>query len=668
MCGIAGLFERGSGRAPSPADLQPMVAAVSHRGPEASGLYVDDRVGLGHARLSIIDLEGGLQPLTNEDESLWLVCNGEIFNYVELRAELESRGHRFRSGSDCETILHLYEEQGPACVDQLNGQFAFALWDSRRGQLLLARDRLGIRPLFYTEAGGWLIFGSEIKALLTQAVVPRELDVVALGQVFTSWAPLPPRTMFQGIQTLRPGHLLIASRAGTTVQQYWRLEFPERGAEPPLSEEAAKERLRELLLDATRLQLRADVPVAAYVSGGLDSSAVTALARRCTNGTLETFGVAFTDGQYDERPHQERVARMLGTEHHTLVCHAEDIAEAFPDVIWHAETPLLRTAPAPLYRLARLVREHGFKVVLTGEGADEFLVGYEIFQETSVRAFWARQPDSRLRPLLLRRLYGYIPEIGQTAQAYLEAFFGVGLDQPDARAFSHLVRWSNTARLHRYFTPEVQTVIAEQSRAELEAALAEQGDAWHPVSRAQFNEVTTFLAPYLLSSQGDRVAMAHAVEGRFPFLDHRLVEFCNSLPPRLKLRGLNAKALLKQAVADLLPPEILARPKQPFRAPIRAAFAGSAAPDYVRELLDPTAVAADGVFRPQAAAWLLKRASGDHRLSEIENMALVGLVSFGLFRRAFWQELDARLQAKSDDPNVVIDRRAVGEMALAGRR
>jgi asparagine synthase (glutamine-hydrolysing) len=650
MCGIVGVLSRGAGGAPEPEHLDRMLGLVRHRGPDAAGRYLDDQVMLGHARLSIVDLEGGLQPLTNEDEALWLVCNGEVFNHRALRADLEARGHRFRTGSDCETILHLYEEDGPAAVHALNGQFAFALWDRRRRRLLLGRDRLGIRPLFYTRAtDGALVFASEIKALLAYPGVARELDPVALGQVFSTWAPVPPRTMFKGVLSLRPGHLLLADDQGQTVRRYWRPRFPAAGAEPPPSDADAADELRALLDDATRLRLQADVPVGAYVSGGLDSSAVAALALRHTP-RLATFAVAFTDGEFDERPQQERVARLLGTEHHTITCGPADIAEVFPDVVWHAETPLLRTAPAPLFKLAGLVRARGLKVVLTGEGADEFLLGYDLFKETRVRAFWARQPGSRLRPRLLRRLYGHIPELARPSQAYLEAFFGAGLDAVGSPAFSHAVRWANTARLHRYFSPDIREQLAA---ADLDALLAEQDDRWDPVARAQHAEVATFLDPYLLSSQGDRVAMAHAVEGRFPFLDYRVVEFCNRLPSRMKLRGLNEKALLKRAVADLLPADIVDRPKQPFRAPIRAAFAGPGAPDYVRELLDPARVAADGVFRPEAVSWLLRRARTHPRLSETENMALVGLVSFGLFRRAFWDHFLNRLRARAPAPGDV---------------
>lgn len=657
MCGIVGMLRRKHGAPPAPADVARMVALVRHRGPESAAVYVDDTVGLGHARLSIIDLEGGLQPLTNEDGSLWLTCNGEIYNYVELRRELAARGHRFRTGSDCETILHLYEERGPDAVTALNGDFAFALWDRSRRRLLLARDRVGVRPLYYTRAGGYLLFGSEIKALLAHPAVPRSVDLAALGQVFTTWSPVPPRTMFQGIQSLQPGHLLVATPQDTTMRQYWRLEFLPAAARPPVSDRDAAGRLRELLQDATRLRLRADVPVGAYVSGGLDSSAVAALAQRSTSIPLQTFAVAFADDEYDERVYQERVARLLGTEHHTIVCRGEDTARVLPEVVWHAETPLLRTAPAPLYMLAALVREHGLKVVLTGEGSDEFLVGYDIFKEAKVRAFWARRPESNLRPLLLQRLYGHIPAMARPSQAYRQAFFGAGLERAGARDFSHMLRWGNVGYLRRFLTAEAQDAGISAGAGELDSLLDGQADDWHAVSRAQYNEITTFLDPYLLSSQGDRVAMAHAVEGRFPFLDHRVIEYCNSLPPAMKLRGLNEKALLKRAVADLLPSGIVNRPKQPFRAPIQEAFAGPRAPAYVAELLDPARVAAEGVFNPKAARWLLERARGPARLSELENMALVGMITFGLFRQAFWDEFPLRAQAGMDDMIIVADYR-----------
>jgi asparagine synthase (glutamine-hydrolysing) len=625
-----------------------MVGTLRHRGPDAAGVYLDQSVGLGHARLSIVDLSGGLQPLTNEDGTIWLICNGEVFNFVELTAELESRGHRFRTASDSETIVHLYEELGLDCVHALNGQFAFALWDTVRQRLVLGRDRMGIRPLFYTNVGSTLVFGSEIKALLAHPAVPRELDPVGLGQVFRTWSPLPPRTMFKGVSSLRPGHLLVVNRDGRRIQRYWQPRFDCDRAPVKDAQEAA-EQLRDLLTDATRIRLRADVPVAAYVSGGLDSSATAALARRELGASLETFAVAFDEGEFDERAHQERVARSLGTRHHTITCQAEDIARVFPDVVWHAETPLLRTAPAPLYLLAGLTSAHGLKVVLTGEGADEVLLGYDIFKETKVRAFWADQPGSRLRPALLKRLYTHIPELSRPSSSYLQAFFGAGLDQARAPGFSHLLRWQNTSRLHGYFTDEVRAAIEAAGDTELDALLESQASIADPVARAQQLEMATFLDPYLLASQGDRMTMAHGVEGRFPFLDYRLVEFCNALPAHLKMPGLHEKVLLKRATADLVPPEVLARPKQPFRAPIRAAFAGPHSPDYVREVLDPRRLAADGIFKSDKVSWLLRRATQTQRMGEVDHMALVGLVSYGLFRRAFWDEYTTRASGRTDD-------------------
>jgi asparagine synthase (glutamine-hydrolysing) len=646
MCGVVGIFQRDDGPAPARADLERMLAQVRHRGPDAAGLFQDDEVGLGLARLSIIDLEGGLQPLCNEDGSVWVICNGEVFNYVELRAELEGRGHRFRTSSDCETIVHLYEELGSGFVHRLNGQFACAVWDRRRGKLLLVRDRLGIRPLFYAQAGGRLLFASEIKALLSDPVVSRELDPVGLAQVFTYWAPLPPRTMFRQVRSLRPGHMLELSRRSSRLSQYWKLEFGHQLGRD--DEEEAAAQLRSLLADATRIRLRADVPVGSYLSGGLDSAVVTALARRQTTADLHTFGVAFDDGHFDESGHQERVARELATEHHTLHCSARDIGEALPEVVWHAETPLLRSAPVPLYLLAEQVHSMDLKVVLTGEGADEFQLGYDIFKEASARAFWARDPGSRLRPRLLRRLYADVPEMSEVPQAYLEAFFGVGLDQVEDPSFSHMVRWANGRRLLKYLSPEVRRAFDAARQEDLQALLAGQDREWEILARAQYNEAVTFLDPYLLSSQGDRVAMAHAVEGRFPFLDVRVVEYSNSLPARLKMHGLSEKTLLRRAVADLVPRSALERPKRPFRAPIQAAFSGLAAPDYAAELLDPGLLAAGGYLQPAAVANLAAKLGRGERLSEPDNMALMGVVSFGLLEAAFapgasgWQAVRLR--------------------------
>ncbi len=643
MCGIAGGLSLGSGSAPSIDLLQCMLAALRHRGPDEAAIYREGPVALGHARLAIIDLAGGLQPLANENESVWVTANGEVFNYVELGASLRGAGHQFRTASDCEVLVHLFEDNGPALLDQLNGQYAFALWDAESKSLLLARDRLGVRPLFYTVVDDTLLFASEIKALLADPRVPRRPDFRALDQVFTFWSALPGRTMFSDIFEVPAGHYLLARAHNTELRQerYWT--FPGPPLEPStVNAEYEAGRLRALLADATRLRLRADVPVGAYLSGGLDSSSIAALIRRDGGTSLETFSVAFTDPVFDERAHQERMARHLGTRHHVVECGARDIAAVFPEVIWHSETPILRTAPAPLFILSALVRKHGLKVVLTGEGADEVLAGYDIFKEARIRRFWSRKPDSRLRPLLLRRLYPWMPTLHAASPAYLEAFFKTGLDESGDPRFSHLLRWQGTARIKRLYSSDLADELAGRDcLSDLEPLLPSHLPAWPPLSQAQFLEATTFLTPYLLSSQGDRMAMAHAVEGRFPFLDHRIVEFSMALPPRLRLSGLNEKYLLKRAMRDLLPTEICRRTKQPYRAPIHAVFVGPEAPPYAERLLAQDAVATAGYFNAAAVARLVAKCASGRPMGEFDHMALVGILSTQLWHEMFIRDYRA---------------------------
>jgi asparagine synthase (glutamine-hydrolysing) len=440
---------------------------------------------------------------------------------------------------------------GPACLERLNGQFAFAIWDEKRRSLFIARDRTGIRPLHYTLQDGSFTFASEIKALLAHPGLVAELDPVALDQVFTFWSPLSPRTAFKGIATLPPAHWLLLEADGTLhIERYWEMAFPAGSAKTAaesLPEQDAAEQLRELLVDATRLRLRADVPVGAYLSGGLDSSTITTLVHRYTPNHLETFSIAFTDAAFDESRFQERMAAALGTRHNLVTCSHTDIGMAFPDVIWHTEAPLLRTSPVPLYLLSRLVHEHNFKVVLTGEGADEFLGGYNIFKEAKIRRFWARQPESALRPALLKKLYAYVGNLADGNVAYLQRFFGQGLEEVDDPFYSHRIRWRNTARSKRFFSPELRAsnAVNDQS-SDFPLALPAGFRQWRPLAQAQYLEATIFLPEYLLSSQGDRVGMAHSVEGRFPFLDHRVVEFCNALARALQAAR-PARKVLAQA-------------------------------------------------------------------------------------------------------------------------
>ena len=351
MCGITGILEWSQDKRPNIHVLRQMLKILQHRGPDEFGVYLDKYAGLGSARLSIIDLSTGQQPIANEDQTLWIVFNGEIYNYVELRAELEPKGHRFSTHSDTEVILHLYEDLGPGCLEQLNGQFAIAIWDARKRELFLARDRLGIRPLFYTQTPNAFLFGSEIKALLLDPRIEPHIDLHALAQTFTFWAPLAPRTIFAGIHELPPGHYMQVSKDDRRLSRYWQLGFPASGQEKQISTEDAIEQLRALLTDAARLRLRADVQVASYLSGGIDSTFIARLIQEYVPESLCTFSIAFEEAAFDERSYQEIATEYLGTDHRRTECSNADIGRVLPQVVWHAEVPLLRASPAPMYLL-----------------------------------------------------------------------------------------------------------------------------------------------------------------------------------------------------------------------------------------------------------------------------------------------------------------------------
>lgn len=637
MCGIAGLFHIDGRRSISPEVLADMVAALNHRGPDQSGIWTEGSVGLGSARLNIIDLVTGRQPIHNEDKTIWVVLNGEIYNYPELRRRLMSAGHQFYTRTDTEVLVHLYEEAGTEFLDQVNGQFALALWDGRRRRLLLARDRMGIRPLFYTFLDGHLAFASEVKALLLNPAIEARLNPRAVDQVFTFWVTLPPETIFQDIYQLPPGTMMLANHTGIQCRSYWQLSFPPEGEERRLSEEEAIEQLRELLVDATRQRLRADVPVGVYLSGGIDSSVIASIIRFFTDHPLQTFSVRFANDFYDESFYQQLMIDHLHAEHRAVACSDQDIGTFFPQVIWHAEAPVLRTAPTPLYLLAQLVRQKGVKVVLSGEGGDEVFLGYDLFRETKIRRYWAEHPETR-RTLLFKRLYPYLTLSQVQSPTYLKAFFGAGLQALDAPHYSHLVTWSNTAKTKKFFSPELKAVLREDDAigAFLET-LPEDFPRWHVLSRAQYIDMKLLLAGYLLASQGDRMAMAHAVEGRFPYLDHRVVEWATALPPTVKLRGMREKYILKKAFADLVPARIRRRPKQAYRAPnIESFFVQGQPLDYVAELLSAQRIREVGYFDPQLVERLLRKCQTKGRvMGEVDNMAFVGILSLQLLHDQF---------------------------------
>jgi asparagine synthase (glutamine-hydrolysing) len=644
MCGIAGILNL-DGAPVAPESLKGMVRMLAHRGPDDTGFHAEHGVGLAHARLSIIDLAGGRQPMCNEDSSLWITFNGEIFNYVELRKELLRKGHRFSTHSDTEVILHLYEEKGEDCVKYLNGQWALAIWNKQRRRLFLSRDRMGVRPLFYTQANNAFIFASEIKATFAHPGVTREIDVHGLDEVFTYWCTIPPTTLFRNVHELPPGHSMTVDADGVVVRPYWENQF-ERESEVVSSsrEQAYTDELLQLLIDATQIRLRSDVPVGAYLSGGLDSTLTTALVKKQTNARLRTFSVAFDAPEYDESSFQADAVRFLDTEHQEIRCSKNQIGEVFPEVMWHTEKPVLRTAPAPMYLLSRLVRNSGYKVVVTGEGADEVLGGYDIFKETKIRRFWESQPDSRMRPTLLRRLYPYLPNLQNQPDAYRKAFFHINVDSNLRSFFSHIPRWQLTAKLKLFFSDAVRAEIGnDDGYSKVRSRLPKSYSGWDSFCQAQYLETKFLLPGYILSSQGDRVAMAHSVEGRFPFLDHRVVEFASKLPISLKMKVLNEKYLLKRCAAGLIPPSILKRHKQPYRSPEACSFLQPAAREYMEELLSPEQLKRDGIFDHRAVALLQEKFCKGTAIGIKDNMGLVGIISTQLLVHQFINHFENRM-------------------------
>lgn len=646
MCGFAGIVSfRDRHEAPSVGLLTAMVGAVRHRGPDEFGYYRDRHAAFVQARLSLIDLVSGQQPLSNETQNLWIVFNGEIFNYIELRRDLEAAGHRFRTKSDTEVIVHAYEEWGNACFGKLNGQWAIALWDAQRRQLVLSRDRVGICPLFYYEADGTVWIASEVKALFADARVPRQLNPQGLGQTFTYWASVAPQGIFEAIRELEPGSVRTYNPDGSSrTEVYWYPHYPTREGDPyALDVREATEALRERLFEATKVRmLRADVPVGSYLSGGIDSSLTAWLGRQVKEGDFRTFSIRFADAEFDETPAQRAMAATLSSRHEEMMVRREDIAAVFPDVVWHAERPLLRTAPAPLFLLSKLVRQAGIKAVLTGEGADEVLAGYDIFRETKIREFWSHAPSSQIRPRLFDRLYPYLARSPQRTRGLAVEFWKKGLDAVNAPGFSHDPRWRTTSMVKKFFSPDLVHALEVAPMPDVLDRLPADFASWDSLGRAQYLEVVTLLSSYLISSQGDRMLMAHSVEGRFPFLDSEVMDFCNALPPLYKIAGLTEKFLLRQLAEGVLPEAIVHRQKQPYRAPDAISFVSPEVPPYVEELLSEEAVRRTGVFHPPAVRTLLTkcidrgRLQGEHEnFSNTDNMALVGILSTQLLHHEF---------------------------------
>ncbi|MGN6531605.1 MAG: asparagine synthase (glutamine-hydrolyzing), partial [Ginsengibacter sp.] len=621
MCGIAGRyrFYPSASQTETQSDIIEMLSVIRHRGPDESGIYLDENVGLGSVRLSIIDISSGSQPMCDASGEYWIVYNGEIFNYQELRREIEKKGIKFKTNCDTEVVVQMYALYGSGCLQYFNGQFAFCIWNQKKQELFLARDRMGIRPLFYWKDAHSFAFCSEIKGLFTLQEIERSINLQSIAQIFTLWTTVSPNTPFENIYELPPGHFMVVKPTSAKIGKYWSLDFPVNSNYYSGNLNEAAEEFRSLLKDAVKIRLRADVQVAAYLSGGLDSSVITSLIKEINPGVLNTFSIGFKDKAFDESAYQLEAAKYFNTNHTAFECGSEEIAEQFLNTIWHTEFPILRTAPTPMFLLSKKVRENNIKVVMTGEGSDEILAGYNIFKEAKIRRFWAKQPSSTLRPKLLSKLYPYLPMIKDGGNLGAKMFFGYKLTETSHPLYSHLLRWHNTSRIKNFFSDEItEQLQGYDPSQEISQKLPQNFSGWSELAQSQYLESTIFMSGYLLSSQGDRMAMANSVEGRYPFLDYRVVEFCSKLPDNFKLNCLNEKFILKKMSQGKIPESITKRVKQPYRAPITTTFFNTPnTPSFISDILSENSIKLTQLFNPQKVTSLISKIKLQKNVSEV---------------------------------------------------
>jgi asparagine synthase (glutamine-hydrolysing) len=618
MCGIAGLLSL-SGKPVSEDEVQSMCDAMVHRGPNDDGYYTAPGIALGMRRLSIIDIGGGRQPVHNEDSSVWVVFNGEIYNFKTLRSLLERQGHRFYTDTDTEVIVHLYEQYGESCVDKMRGMFTFALWDERRKTLLLARDRLGIKPLFYTVVDGRLAFGSELKVLLQLPEVERRLNWSSVNHLFSAMCTPSAESIVEGVHKLQPGHMLIASnRHGIEVRRYWDVEFdPDYGK----SESFFIERLRDLLEESVGLRLIADVPLGAFLSGGIDSSSVVATMARLSSGPVKTFSIGFSDKDYDELDYARQVARTFGTDHHELVVDP-NVLGVIDDLAWYLDEPFGDPSAIPTYMVSKLAAEH-VTVVLSGDGGDELFAGYDRYIKERKERKLMNIP-SPIRQAA--SLAGSVMPEGMKGRNFLRHLAYDGADRYfDANI---LFREFEKASL---FEPGAYKVIHKEDPRGVWRAFLDNGKT-HWLSTLQYMDIKNYL-PNDILTKVDRMSMAHSIEARVPLLDHKLVEFAATIPPELKLKRKTTKYIFKKALEGILPNEILHRPKRGFAIPLGRWFRGQLSL-YVRDLLLSRKSLDRGLFRKAYIERLIKMNERGRSL----DLQLWTLITFELWCRRFIDE------------------------------
>jgi asparagine synthase (glutamine-hydrolysing) len=630
MCGICGIaIPKQLNRRVNESRLVAMRDTLTHRGPDDAGLYLDDGVGLGHRRLSIVDLGGGRQPMANEDNSVWIVFNGEIYNHRDLRPGLEERGHRYRTLCDTETIIHLYEEQGARAVERLSGMFAFAVWDSARRELLLARDRLGIKPLYYTLDGdGVLYFASEIKALIEARAVAPEINYSALPDYLANHAPSGEETLFRGVKRLLPGHTLTWRDGRIEIRRYWDLSFAQNGR-PAISDGGAVEQWTELFREAVRSHLMADVPLGVFLSGGIDSSAIAAVMSGMARAPIKTFSVGFAEREANELEYARMVARAFNTDHHEVIVSPDAFFAVMPKLIWHEDEPLGHLASVPLYFVSDLAARH-VKVVLTGEGSDELMAGYYRYWKTVYNlSLGARYHGWTPEALRRATRYGidHLP-IGSALRNRLSRTFLSRTPDVESLYLDNFAVFSREQQL-RLLTPEAKNRAGALDPYAASRLRLEESDATTTLNRLLYADTKTYLHELLMKQ--DQMSMAASLESRVPFLDHTLVEFTARLPERMKLRRRTTKYVLRQGMKGVLPEPILTRPKMGFPTPVGAWFRGA-----YRSVIEDYALGARsrarGVFDPA----FVRNLVAEHQSGARDHsQRLWSLVNFEMWARQF---------------------------------
>ena len=633
MCGIVGFFNSTFISDSYPELLCEMLSMIANRGPDEMGYYFDDKVGLGTARLTIVDLVSGQQPMSDFLERYWITYNGEVYNYKELRIELEKLGYKFKTSSDTEVILTAYIEWGVNSFQKLNGGYAFAIYDKKESKLLLVRDRHGERPLYYTVIGNEIIFASEIKSLLCYKKINIEFDTDQLRSIYTIWTSLPDQTAYKNIFQVPLGsYIEIGKNGKTEIKSYYLLDF--QTAPFVGTENEAVEMTKEILSESVRIRLRSDVEVGTYLSGGIDSSITTALAVKHSKHPVRTFSIAFEDPVFDESKYQKEVSQSLGTIHHSLCITNDDIKDAFFDALWHGEVPVFRTAFVPMFLLSKLVHKKGIKTVLTGEGSDEFFLGYDLFKEVLLRAAWNNLTNEEKK----NRLQGLNPheEIFQENASKLMALYDRSTKETIPGLFSHEVRFNSSNFNSRLLS------LPGDGLSCLKKYIDDYKNEFRHLSvlqKCQYLEARTMLAGYLLSTQGDRMSFAHSVETRLPFLDPKVVQWACSLPTDLKLKNdIHEKYILKQSFKNDIPKSIITKAKYPYRSPDVAVFLHSPnPPEYLSLILSEEELKKVNFINFGFAVKLIEKLKNtpQAQISHRENQAFIFLLSTVLLYHNF---------------------------------